>query len=93
MHLHGQTGSKKGRILHAAVIRCMDKDYCKSKKEIDDYLNAENLAMLSNQVRFDSSKYGEEAIISESILTWHKLPLKAYGRTLPYNVSLTKLLL
>ena len=51
------------------------------------------MAMLTNQIRFDSNKYGEEAIISESIITWHKLPLKAYGRTLPYNVSLTKLLL
>ena len=30
MHLHGQVGSKKGRLLHMGVVRCAGKDYCKS---------------------------------------------------------------
>lgn len=49
--------------------------------------------MLSNQIGFDSRKYGEEAIVNESILTWHKAPVKSNDHTIPYNVSLTKLLL
>ena len=48
MHLHGQNGKPKGRMLHVGVMRCWEKDYCKSKEEIDNYLIGSNLAMLSN---------------------------------------------
>ena len=48
MHLHGQVSARKGRMLHAAVIRCKEHDYCKSTEEIDNYLTANNLAMLNN---------------------------------------------
>ena len=48
MHLHGQIGSRKGRILHAAVVRCTNQTYCKSTEEIDNYLTANSLAMMNN---------------------------------------------
>ena len=49
--------------------------------------------MWSNQIKFDSRKYGEEAIVSESILTIHPLSSKKNFLSQPYKVSLTRLLL
>ena len=56
--------------------RCHDKPYCKSKEEIDEFLTGKFLLILTNQIRFDSSKYSEDSIVQESRVDWIRVTPK-----------------
>ena len=43
-------------------------DFCKTDKERDDFFFDSFLLILRNSIRFDQNLYGEESIISESVI-------------------------
>ena len=43
-------------------------DFCKTDKERDDFFFDSFLLILRNSIRFDQNLYGEESIISESVM-------------------------
>ena len=54
------------------LTRC-DKENegnCKTDKEIKEYFKGSYIIVLMNKIRFDSSKFGEESIVRESIIHW-----------------------
>ena len=59
--------------------RCVVKEgdeetsHCKSKEEIDEKMELINFVLMTNDVRFDSSKYGDESIVRESTLSWMRV--------------------
>ena len=46
--------------------RKVDEVECKSDEEVKRYFGTRAMYILSNQIRFDFEKYGEEAIIRET---------------------------
>ena len=46
------------------------RDDCKSEEEVAEYMEDKFMLLLSNQIRFDSSRYSEESIVKESRLLW-----------------------
>lgn len=58
------------QVIFVDVVKCVNAtEYdCKSDEEIEKYFSKKMFQILQNQVRFDSSKYGEESIILESRL-------------------------
>ena len=56
-------------MINVNVHRCVGHDYCKSEEEIDYFLDRSYMIMLSNQIKFDYKKYGEESIVNESIIS------------------------
>jgi len=47
--------------------RCPGEEQCSDVKAANEYFKAGWLMVLSNKIRFDSNKYGEESIIREAI--------------------------
>ena len=61
--LSGDNNSNSFRLIQASIVKCRGQDYCKTEKEIDDFLKDSFAFILSNEVRFESRNYGKEAII------------------------------
>ena len=53
LEIYGNFNAKKAKILRAYLDRCHDKEYCKTEKEIDKYMEDKYLLILRNQIRFD----------------------------------------
>lgn len=70
LFIYGDYNSLKARNMDMQLIRCHDRLDCKSDVEITAYLRDKFLILMHNEVRFDSNKYGSEAIIQESRLQW-----------------------
>ena len=70
LFIYGDYNSLKARNMDMQLIRCHDRLDCKSESEITAYLRDKFLILMHNEVRFDSNKYGSEAIIQESRLQW-----------------------
>ena len=90
LEIYGTFSSKKAKLFRVYLNRCHGRDYCRSREEIDEYLTGKYLLMLTNQIRFDSSKYSEESIVQESRVDWIRVtPRMAYEQ--PYSVQKTRL--
>lgn len=70
LYLYGDYNSYKASQFNVQLIRCHDRDDCKSEEEITAFLKNKFLLLLWNQVRFDSRYYKEEAIKQESRIMW-----------------------
>ena len=68
--IYGDFNSLKARNLDMQLIRCHDRPDCKSEVEITAFLRNKYLILFHNEIRFDSDKYGAEAIVQESRLRW-----------------------
>lgn len=53
LKIYGGLNSEKARLLQADIVKCIDKDYCKSDEEIRDYFANMFILVLRNQIRFD----------------------------------------
>lgn len=70
MTVYGDFNSDKARMLSVQLKRCVGETYCKSSVEIEDYFRGKFLLFLTNQVRFDSEGFFEDAAIKESRVMW-----------------------
>ena len=52
--------------------KCHDQEegYCKSDEEITNHLLGNDLAILSNRIRFDQNRFGIDSIRKESVVEW-----------------------
>ena len=49
------------------LVKCIGEG-CKTDEEIKQYFAGRFLFVLSNQIRFDPTKYGRESIVKESTI-------------------------
>ena len=56
--------------MQARILKCTGHDYCKDDAAISSYFKKRFLVMLSNRIRFDSEKFGAQALIRESTVDW-----------------------
>ena len=78
------------RHIHARLKRCHNRPDCKDEETINNFIKTRYLLILSNQVRFDTTKYGSESIVRESHIHW--LPVTTQvQQNVPYLLTLTNL--
>ena len=68
--LWGDYNSQKARRLEISFEICEGKDYCEDKKDILEWLRRKFIVILYNQKRFDTTKFHENALISEAKLEY-----------------------
>lgn len=90
LEIYGDFDSKKAQQLRILLNRCIGHDYCKSVDEINAYLKGKYVLLLKNEIRFDSTRYSEESIISESRLDWLRVITKQQ-QNLTYQIQKTRL--
>ena len=73
LELYGDWNSDSARTIQISLERCSREAYCKSDEEIDQFLKGTYLMLLNNQIRFDSTNYGTEAIKLESRVRWYSI--------------------
>ena len=70
--INGDFDSTNGRTFNIYLWRCTGEE-CASDEELRSFLSHGYLLFASNLIRFDSNKYGDEAIIKESRISWIKV--------------------
>ena len=68
--MYGGFDSNLGRAIRVQLNACVGKSYCKSKEEINEFLKFKFFVLVSNQILFDSSKYGKESIVEQARVNW-----------------------
>ena len=53
--MNGSLSSAKAKNFVVSLSKCHGEDYCKSEKEIDDFMKRKYMILLKNRIRFDSS--------------------------------------
>ena len=68
--MFGDFSSSKAQLLNVQFVMCHDRPDCKSEEEIAKLLRNRFFLLLTNQVRFDPTKYGQKAVIRDSVSHW-----------------------
>ena len=90
LEVFGTIGSLEGQVVDVDIVKCVgDDNYCKSDEEIRAYFASQYMHILKNQIRFDQSKYGPEAIILES--ENDTVAIGQWRKRLSYFISKTEL--
>ena len=76
MMIRGDYNSNSAQMLLVTFNRCHDRDDCKSKEDIDEFIRGKYLVVMKNTVRFDSVLLAKNAVVKESILTWFPISYK-----------------
>ena len=58
LHINGAFDSDSARQINIQLKKCHDRPDCKSDSQIKEYFAGKFLALLYNQIRFDSRQYG-----------------------------------
>ena len=67
LQIYGGFTTTKGKNIYIDVVKCDGKEVeCKSDEEIRKYFAEKALVILTNRIRFDFEKYGEDSIVKES---------------------------
>jgi len=73
-------------MIELTLKKCRGEDYCASEDEIANYFRGKYFGFLTNSIRFDSTKWGEESIVKESSLAW--IPISTQAQTeIPFKVT------
>ena len=66
--MRGSYGQDEASIISMMVEKCNENSAveCKSDEEIFKYFANKTIFFLHNEIRFDSVKYGQDAIVQES---------------------------
>lgn len=72
LSIRGSYSSFSASIIYVKLEKCngQEEGYCKSDEEIKNFLLGKNLAILSNRIRFDQTRYGADSIRKESVVEW-----------------------
>ena len=70
LRISGDWNSNSGKSLYAVFNKCSGSDDCKSEEEIEEFLRGAYVMVLYNQIRFDGSRFHEDAILPESRVKW-----------------------
>ena len=66
MYIYGDFNSGKVNMLNVQLVRCNSEMHpdveCKSDEEITKFFQNKFIILITNEVRFDSSEYGMDAI-------------------------------
>ena len=68
MEVQGNDAAQTGQFIYIDIVKCTGSEECRSDEEIKKYFASRYINLMSNQIRFDFEKYGEDAIIIESTL-------------------------
>ena len=52
--ISGNFNTANGSQIRVRLNKCLDKDYCKTNDEINDFLKGRYLVVYTNEIRFDS---------------------------------------
>ena len=74
--IKGDYNSNSAQMLLVTFNRCHDREDCKSKEDIDEFIRGKYLVVMKNTVRFDSVLLAKNAVVKESILTWFPISYK-----------------
>lgn len=72
LRLAGEYSSDEGSFVKVSLNACVGQAHCKSDQEIKDYLRGSYMLLLTNQMRFDSTRFGPDAIVRESRISWNR---------------------
>ena len=73
-------------MLNVQLVRCQDRDDCKIDAQITQFFKNKFILLIFNQIRFDSTAYGEDSIIPVTRLKW--LPISTQVRqTTPLKIT------
>ena len=89
-YIYGSFDLDEGRMLELTLRRCEGEDYCASPDEIKDYFRGKYFGILMNTIRFDSTKWEEESIVKESLLSWIPIATQTQ-QEFPFQVARTLL--
>ena len=96
MYVFGEFNSNQASLLNIQLRKCNKVDNpdveCKPDEEILEYFRNKFVLIKFNQVRFEQSKFGPEAIVRESKLMWNFVNTQAQV-SLPHQLSQTQLYL
>ena len=70
MHIRGNYQSPEARLIEVQLKKCHNRTDCKSPEEIRQFLRNKFILFHYNQIRFDHSVKGNDAIIKESRIDW-----------------------
>ena len=70
--IQGNNNSDNGRMLSVDFVRCTESSTgsCASSETIQSWSRKKYISVLNNRIRFDQSKFGEESIVQDSVLSW-----------------------
>ena len=77
--VYGNYDSTKAKILEVEIMPCKGRSTCKSKEEIDEWINGKYLILIENIDSFYSDIYGNRRVQSFSRFKW--VPLASAYRT------------
>ena len=63
--LMGNTDTSQGDNLFVSLYECQNKTHCRSKAEIDEFVQNHRMFFMFNQQSYNPEGYGPESITSE----------------------------
>ena len=90
--LWGDFASEESRQFNIDFVKCntTEHDDCKTDKQVEEYVRDKYLLILSNQVKFVNSQYGEKSVVPRTNLQWSRFNSQMKV-TLPFKVTQTSL--
>ena len=89
LSIRGNYNSQDGQAMYFIIRKCTGEDYCKNDAQIKEYFAKRTMFLLTNGIRFDQQKYGEEAIIQESQID--EILLGSWQHLIEYRIQRTEL--
>ena len=74
MYINGYFNSDVARKITVQLQRCEGKDKnCSDTETINDFYRNNMIGFLSNRIRFDPTRFGEDSVIKESHFMWEAI--------------------
>ena len=70
LSISGSVDNDHARVIEIDFNRCTGHSDCKSESEINSYLRSGHIALLYNEIKFESHNFADEAVIADSHLHW-----------------------
>ena len=67
-------------------VRCFGRSDCKSEEEFNRAAQYVDMVMLTNQIQFDSNKYGQESIVPQTKIFWIPFNFQ-HASSVPFKVK------
>ena len=82
LNLKGGWDGENRDVLWVSIFRCENKDYCKSKEEIDQFIDSHYIELIYNQQTYIPTIYNEkEKVVQNRVATKKFMINSAIGGT------------
>ena len=66
LNIRGKFDQRSAKLLRISALACTDRQDCKTKDQIENYLDYVEFRVLQNVVRFDAGKSKTASIVREA---------------------------